>query len=414
MQYQTQLAALLERGTGLLRDGRLTEAADTFAEAAQLDPQSTGAQLGLAQTYFARGELDRAQQAARQTEQLGPDSADGLLGHALALAMAGQFAPALQADEQSIVLDPGRPYAHALRGYCLRQLGQRYEGELAYARAARGWGTRDFAHLFPAPAPTVPAASPQPDIASGLAQRIAYTPQRPWAARPRASRTMTRFRFATRGVPIATFSLIAVNVIIYLACAALAGNLFQPFQGAYIIRSSGLFVGAPGPLYNMGVEQGLLMAHDPLQVYRVFTSMFLHESITHIGVNMLSLYFVGVITEQLFGVRRFLVIYFVGGIIGGIAQAVLLPAGIALGASGAIFAIFGAFGAFGLLRRRQLGSVANLWIGQWLFWLVINIVVDINSPTTIGIYDHLGGLVAGFALGALMLSLAARQRLNQR
>ncbi|HEY7974807.1 MAG TPA: rhomboid family intramembrane serine protease, partial [Ktedonobacterales bacterium] len=147
---------------------------------------------------------------------------------------------------------------------------------------------------------------------------------------------------------------------------------------------------------------------DPTQVYRIFTAMFLHESIIHLGVNMLSLYFVGIITEQIFGRGRFLAIYLLSGVIAGVAQAVLDPIHASLGASGAIFGIFGAFGIFFLLYRRVLGPAANAVIGQWFFWLVLNIVLSFGGG--LALYAHLGGLVAGLALGALLAPATVRRR----
>jgi rhomboid protease GluP len=151
-----------------------------------------------------------------------------------------------------------------------------------------------------------------------------------------------------------------------------------------------------------------------LQAYRIVTAMFLHQGIEHIALNMLSLYFVGVITERAFGTGRFLLIYFVSGIAGGIAQAALLPTGVALGASGAIFGIFGAYGAFLLLRRGAMGSAGNSIAVNYLFWLAINIWFTLSNSGTIGVYDHLVGLGVGFVVGLLMVTSAQQRRRSYR
>jgi membrane associated rhomboid family serine protease len=79
-----------------------------------------------------------------------------------------------------------------------------------------------------------------------------------------------------------------------------------------------------------------------------------------------------------------------------------LPTTVALGASGAICSICGAFGAIVILRRQLLGNAAGLIIGQWLFWLLLNLAFSYSYPG-IAIQDHIGGLVSGFVRGALLI-----------
>ena len=93
-----------------------------------------------------------------------------------------------------------------------------------------------------------------------------------------------------------------------------------------------MFASASNPIYSFGMEQGLLIQHDPIQIYRILTAMFLQANITHIAFNMLSLLFVGVVVERVFGSGRFAIIYFASGIAAGLLQAFVIPDSIALGA----------------------------------------------------------------------------------
>jgi membrane associated rhomboid family serine protease len=418
MQQQMEVQTLVERGKERLLAGRPTEAAELFAQAAQLEPNATAPHLGIAQANLALNEMGVVYAACRQVIQLDSASADAAIARALLAVVEGRYEAALEAVDEAIKLDPGRPYAHALRGYCLRQLDQRYEGALAEARAARGWGTRDFGHLFPkaAPAPAPTQTPQQQDIAPGLPQRITYDAQRPWSTRSPVERRLLRVRVAFAGIPTGTFALMAINIAVYLACAALSLNLFAPYNGYYTANGTpnSLMIGAPNPIYGFGLQQWLLIAHNPLQAYRIVTAMFLHEGIEHIALNMLSLYFVGIIAERAFGTGRFLLIYFISGIAGGLAQAVLLPTGVALGASGAIFGIFGAYGAFLLLRRSAFGSAGNAIGLNYLFWLGINIWFTLSNSGTIGVYDHFVGLGVGFFLGLVMVTSAQQRRQSTR
>ena len=389
MEQQQQASAQssqIERGDTLLKQGDTREAAEVFAGVVRAEPNNSAGHLGLAEASLALGDFATTQQACAQVQQLAPQSAEAAVARAILAALSQRFDIALQEVEHSIELDPTRGYAHALRAYVLRQLGQRYDGALAEARAGRTWGTRDLDHLFaqaPKPAETLPI------VAAGteFAPKIPTTPgPRTWDQRSARERQVVRARFAFRGMPVVTYTLMAINIGIFIL-NALSRNT----------------------LNYLGAAQGNLIAQDPIQAYRLLTSMFLHYDLVHIASNMLSLFFVGVIVERLFGSGRFTIIYFASGIIASLAQAFFTPGVPSLGASGAIFGIFGAFGAFLLMRRRTLGPSVNAMIGQWVFWLGINLFISFSLPG-IALWAHLGGLASGFIIGAIMTSMASRQR----
>jgi membrane associated rhomboid family serine protease len=394
---QTDVRALIERGNELLKDERIPEAAAEFARVAQVAPQDPGGHLGLAQTNLALGQYQIASMAVQQVQQLAPDSADAALAEAIGDVIDRRYEAGLDATDREIALDPTRAYSHALRAYIFRRLGRNYDAALSEARAARLSGKRDWDKLFPpadrAPLPFVPMPTP---VAPSVAGAQAYAAPRPWDQRSQVERQMTRIRFLTRGLPIATFSLIIANVIIF-AISQIPALL--------------------NPIYGFGIVDDRAILNNPLESYRFFTAMFLHQPLIqsalplHLLLNMLSLYFIGVITERVFGTGRFLLIYFLSGIVGGLTQFGVdvftnhLSGG--LGASGAIFGVFGALGAFFLLRRRALGPAGNALIGQWFFWLLINLVFSFGGFSVGGAqiagFDHLGGLAAGLILGALLL-----------
>ncbi|MCL4880182.1 MAG: rhomboid family intramembrane serine protease [Anaerolineae bacterium] len=143
------------------------------------------------------------------------------------------------------------------------------------------------------------------------------------------------------------------------------------------------------------------------EYYRLFTSMFLHGGISHLGFNCFALYIFGGEIEKYFGPARLLVIYLLGGLMGSLAS-FLFTQGNSIGASGAVFAVFGAlvayyyrnFKLFRLIfgdairqRLRSLGTVAalNLAIGF--------IVNASNAGVKIDNAAHIGG-----ALGGLMVA----------
>jgi len=89
---------------------------------------------------------------------------------------------------------------------------------------------------------------------------------------------------------------------------------------------------------NMGLSP-LLFSQKP---WTILTSMFLHKDFWHIFSNMLGLFFFGRIVYKMMGGWRFLIVYFVGGLVGNAVYLMLGPeVSIAYGASGAVYAIAG-------------------------------------------------------------------------
>lgn len=398
MEQTTDARTLVEQGEALLLKGEVTEAAAEFNRAAQLEPSLAGAHLGIAEANLALGAFGIVYAACRQVQQLAADSGDGALARAILSVLDHRYDVALRDLELVESLQPGRAYAHALRAYCFRRLGNSYDANLAESKAARLSGSRELAKLFP-PAPDAAALIPPPPAAptanGGNGTNGAYGPRgpnapytspRPWNERSGFERRMVQARFLTRGTTIVTNTLLAINIAVF------AIGFLDPRLN--------------NELFQLGAEQGALMFSDPTQWYRLLTAMFLHLNLAHIFSNMLSLYFVGPLTERLFGSGKFALIYFAAGIIGGITLAVLDPSQPAVGASGAIFGIFGAFGAFILLRRRQLGPAARSIINQWVFFLALNLALPLVIPN-IAWQDHLGGVIAGFVLGAIFTATAS-------
>src|SRR4030042_817358 len=98
-------------------------------------------------------------------------------------------------------------------------------------------------------------------------------------------------------------------------------------------------VARPQDIYSL---LGLSVANFWHQPWTIITSMFVHGGFGHIFFNMISLYFLGRFVMQLIGEKKFLVVYFLGGIAGNILFILLAPPfAVGIGASGAIFALGG-------------------------------------------------------------------------
>ncbi|UQS85300.1 rhomboid family intramembrane serine protease [Apilactobacillus apisilvae] len=128
------------------------------------------------------------------------------------------------------------------------------------------------------------------------------------------------------------------------------------------------------------------------QWWRFITPIFIHLGLLHIVMNGISLYYVGIQLEKIFGHFRYLLIFMLSGIMGNIVSFAFSnnPS------AGASTAIFGLFGVFLMLGETFHDNVAVRKMSQsFLILIGINIVFDLTS-TTIDLSGHLGGLIAGF------------------
>jgi membrane associated rhomboid family serine protease len=161
-----------------------------------------------------------------------------------------------------------------------------------------------------------------------------------------------------------------------------------------------LKVGGPGAFTgnipnNSPILDGMLSPASVLvahQYYRIFTSAFLHGGIIHIGLNMLSLYWLGRFIEVVLRPGRMLLVYFISLIAAGVSIVLFSPAVTAtFGASGAIFGLFGALFAIGLKLGDRGADLVRSNVGI----LVLNLLYSFTFPN-ISWQAHVGGLIAGF------------------
>jgi membrane associated rhomboid family serine protease len=160
----------------------------------------------------------------------------------------------------------------------------------------------------------------------------------------------------------------------------------------------GMITGEPGILIRYGSDGRLIGTAAGVvngDYYRLVTSMFLHYGIFHLALNMYALWIVGGVLEPLLGRARFLALYLVSGVGGGVAT--YLFAGLDTISAGASGAVFGLFAAFYVLMRR-LGRDTSMIT----MVLIVNLVLTFLVPN-ISIWGHLGGLVTG---GLIALGLA--------
>ncbi|HLG90234.1 MAG TPA: rhomboid family intramembrane serine protease [Alphaproteobacteria bacterium] len=191
-------------------------------------------------------------------------------------------------------------------------------------------------------------------------------------------------------VPPATGWLIAINIAVHLA------RIFLPPEQDDIVVSW------------LGFDPASLRGPiDWLPVVSLITYQFLHGSWAHLGINMVTLLAFGPGVERPLGAARFLVIYLLSGIAGALLEGALdggESGDLLIGASAAISGTFGALLViWGVYRRGRrpmgLAPMALLWIGL----MAVTGILGVGAQgTPVAWIAHIGGFLAGMALGGLL------------
>ena len=156
-------------------------------------------------------------------------------------------------------------------------------------------------------------------------------------------------------------------------------------------------------LLRMGMQTDGLVAGG--QWWRVITSTFLHGGLLHIGFNMYFLAQLGPAAEKIFGQRGFLVIYVLGGVVGGLVQ--LAVGGAVVGASGSLMALIGALAGYG---RLQFGSWKNPLSRDMFRTLIFITLIGLLPGLHAAHGSHIGGFVGGTIVLFLVHGLIKRRQ----
>ncbi len=221
--------------------------------------------------------------------------------------------------------------------------------------------------------------------AAGIAKRLPRTTNPEFVPAMAEAATFDASLAALSRWAPATYTLVSINVLAFVACA---------------LNGAGFWVPNAETMVRFGSD------YTPLTLggewWRLLTSTFLHFGILHLAFNMYALSVNGAVAERIFGTARYLVIYLCAGVAGSVASLLWHPLVNGAGASGAIFGVFGALLAF-FLRNR--GGVPKSVLARQRTSIAIFIAYNLLNGARIGGIDnaaHLGGLCAGFLIGLLL------------
>jgi rhomboid protease GluP len=197
--------------------------------------------------------------------------------------------------------------------------------------------------------------------------------------------------------PILTSALVGVNVLVFAAMVSRTHSI-NSFTNDQVLA--------------WGADWGPLTLGG--QPWRALTSTYVHGGIVHIALNMWCLWNLGMLAEPIFGRLAFFLMYTACGIAGSILSLFLNPTIVSVGASGAVFGVAGALIAalyLGKLPvdRRALRPTLKSLVSFAGYNLIFGFV---GNAAGVGIDNgaHIGGLVMGLAIGALLGQILVEPR----
>ena len=227
-----------------------------------------------------------------------------------------------------------------------------------------------------------------------------------------------RDNIPTENFPWVTVALIVANAIVYFFLQD--GRLGLPHDGLGGDWPTPTYAAIPCEI--TGSSPCDTVPGGPSPWVTLFTSMFMHGSIVHIGGNMLFLWIFGNNVEDSMGRVTFLVFYLLGGLAADALQILTSPGSEvpSLGASGAVAAVLG--GYLVLFPRARVVTLifivffftilelpAILFLGIWIIQQAVFAYFDLLQPSGggggVAYFAHIGG----FAFGLLLIRVFARR-----
>ncbi len=209
----------------------------------------------------------------------------------------------------------------------------------------------------------------------------------------------------TSTTPVVNYVLIGINIVVFIFQVMLGSS-----QDSFVYQFA---------LIPAQITGGLRVG----DVLDVFTSMFMHAGLAHIGGNMLYLWIFGDNVEDAMGHGRYLFFYLTGGVVASLAHILTNPGSQipTVGASGAIAAVLGAYlilypqsrvstlifiGYFIRLAMVPAIVVLGLWFVLQLFQGVLTFgAADVGG---VAFWAHIGGFVAGLVLAKILAKRTPR------
>ncbi|MBR5248868.1 MAG: rhomboid family intramembrane serine protease [Lachnospiraceae bacterium] len=187
-------------------------------------------------------------------------------------------------------------------------------------------------------------------------------------------------------LPLISGVLVLMNVVVFLLCLLTGDRL-------YVMGRVSVFETIMNKEFS-----------------RLLWAMFLHGDVNHLFNNMLILSFLGEIIEKEIGHIPYLLIYLLSGVGGNLSSLLFKMISddwsVSIGASGAVFGLDGVLLALVLFAGREIPTVTPVRVVLMIVLSLYNGFAGMNIDNA----AHVGGLITGFVLGAVLCVIQRRMR----
>jgi membrane associated rhomboid family serine protease len=225
-----------------------------------------------------------------------------------------------------------------------------------------------------------------------------------------------RDNIRARSFPLVNISLILINVLAFIYETSLAPSELDEL------------------ITYLGATPALISLDQPISLFSLLTSMFLHGSWFHLISNIWALFIFGDNVEDRMGPLRYLAFYLIAGMVAGLVHTFVITAYLGvdtleaqiptIGASGAIAGVLGAY--LILYPRGRVITLIPVFVLPWFieipaflylgFWFITQLFPGLLSLGALGDFGgSMGGVawwahIGGFVFGMLMVRLFSRSR----
>lgn len=189
---------------------------------------------------------------------------------------------------------------------------------------------------------------------------------------------------------ICLYIILAINIICYIYNICINGT--KALSG--IKKQEIINVG--------GMSRDTNIAH-------IITSLFAHQSASHLIMNMLLLVVLGNIILDNYNTLEFIITYFLAGVISNVYMLAIINGGTALGASGCLFGLLGLMLIGALIptrKTKKLNHIKGYILALVVIYIFLSIVTISNGTN---IYSHIVGFTIGIFIGFILTIINKRR-----